>query len=131
MPEEDKPPGEKTLSSEAGIEYRATIRFPRKDYEFMQNLIENGEYANITDIVRDAVKRFRLEWRDMDEAQALMPMGPHGMMDMIMRHRFGHHGRSKGRSHASHHGESDHEEAHHGRRNASDDEEDDEEHSEE
>jgi len=51
---------------EGGVEYRATIRFPRMDYEFMQKLIERGEYTNITDIVRDAVKRFRLEWTDIE-----------------------------------------------------------------
>lgn len=52
--------------TEGGVEYRATIRFPRMDYEFMQKLIERGEYTNITDIVRDAVKRFRLEWTDIE-----------------------------------------------------------------
>lgn len=57
-----------------GIEYRATIRFPRKDYEFMQKLIDEGEYTNVTEIVRDAVKRFRLEWKDMEAAQQYMPM---------------------------------------------------------
>ncbi|MGQ9583699.1 MAG: ribbon-helix-helix domain-containing protein [Thermoplasmatota archaeon] len=59
---------------EAGVEYRATIRFPRKDYEFMQKLIEAGEYTNITEIVRDAVKRFRLEWSDAEAMQRCMPM---------------------------------------------------------
>ena len=67
---------------ESGIEYRATIRFPRKDYEFMQKLIEEGEYTNITEIVRDAVKKFRLEWVDMELSRNFMPMGP--MMNMRM-----------------------------------------------
>jgi len=62
--------------SEAGIEYRATIRFPKKDYEFMQTLIQAGEYTNITEIVRDAVKRFRLEWRDVEAMKKFMPMFP-------------------------------------------------------
>lgn len=82
MTEDDKTKGEKTSQSEVGIEYRATIRFPRKDYEFMQNLIEEGEYTNITEIVRDAVKRFRLEWRDMETVQSFMPM--RRMMGMNM-----------------------------------------------
>lgn len=69
-------------SAAEGIEYRATIRFPRKDYEFMQKLIEDGEYTNVTEIVRDAVKRFRLEWKDMEAAQQLMPSKP--MMGSMM-----------------------------------------------
>ena len=82
MTEDDKNKGEKTSQTEAGIEYRATIRFPRKDYEFMQKLIEEGEYTNITEIVRDAVKRFRLEWRDMEAVRDFMPM--RRMMGMNM-----------------------------------------------
>jgi Arc/MetJ-type ribon-helix-helix transcriptional regulator len=85
MTEEDKSESENSAPTEAGIEYRATIRFPRKDYEFMQQLIEHGEYANITDIVRDAVKRFRLEWSDMEAVQSFMPMG--GMMRTRMMPR--------------------------------------------
>ena len=84
MTQDDKKPEEKA-PPESGIEYRATIRFPRKDYEFMQGLIEEGEYTNITEIVRDAVKRFRLEWRDMETTRAFMPMGP--MMGMRMNPR--------------------------------------------
>lgn len=87
MTPDDKGKSDKTPHSEGGIEYRATIRFPRKDYEFMQMLIEEGEYTNITEIVRDAVKRFRLEWRDMEAVRQFMPMrrmGP-GMMPMMKR----------------------------------------------
>ncbi len=82
MTEDDKDKKEKAPQSEGGIEYRATIRFPRKDYEFMQKLIEEGEYTNITEIVRDAVKRFRLEWRDMEAVRNFMPM--RRMMGMSM-----------------------------------------------
>lgn len=82
MTADDKDKGEKSSHQEAGIEYRATIRFPRKDYEFMQKLIEEGEYTNITEIVRDAVKRFRLEWRDMEAVRDFMPM--RRMMGMNM-----------------------------------------------
>jgi hypothetical protein len=85
MTGDDKDMGEKTSQPEGGIEYRATIRFPRKDYEFMQNLIEEGEYTNITEIVRDAVKRFRLEWRDMEAVRSFMPMRGMDMMPMMKR----------------------------------------------
>lgn len=82
MTDDDKVKREKASPTEAGIEYRATIRFPRKDYEFMQKLIEDGEYTNITEIVRDAVKRFRLHWRDMEAVSDFMPM--RRMMGMNM-----------------------------------------------
>jgi Arc/MetJ-type ribon-helix-helix transcriptional regulator len=92
MTGDDKNKGEKAPPAEGGIEYRATIRFPRKDYEFMQKLIEEGEYTNITEIVRDAVKRFRLEWRDMEAVREFMPMrrmmGP-SMMPMMKRMMMG------------------------------------------
>ncbi|MEM2870796.1 MAG: ribbon-helix-helix domain-containing protein [Thermoplasmata archaeon] len=74
MTGDDKLVRETSSSGEGGIEYRATIRFPRKDYEFMQMLIDKGEYTNITEIVRDAVKRFRLEWSDAEAMQGYMPM---------------------------------------------------------
>jgi Arc/MetJ-type ribon-helix-helix transcriptional regulator len=80
MTEDDEKGPEKTASPVGGIEYRATIRFPRKDYEFMQRLIEEGEYTNITEIVRDAVKKFRLEWRDSEMMRNYMPAAP--WMDM-------------------------------------------------
>ncbi len=83
MTQDDKKDGEKTSQPEGGIEYRATIRFPRKDYEFMKKLIEEGEYTNITEIVRDAVKRFRLEWRDMEAVREFMPMRRMGGMTMM------------------------------------------------
>ncbi len=92
MTGDDKKDGEKIPSTEGGIEYRATIRFPRKDYEFMHKLIEDGEYTNITEIVRDAVKRFRLDWRDMEAVREFMPMrrmmGP-SMMPMMKRMMMG------------------------------------------
>jgi hypothetical protein len=37
---------------------------------------------DITEIVRDAVKRFRQDWGDMEAARNFMPMGP--MMGMRM-----------------------------------------------
>ena len=83
MTADDKDKGEKSSQTEAGIEYRATIRFPRKDYEFMQKLIEEGEYTNITEIVRDAVKRFRLGWRDMEAVRDFMPVRRMMGMDMM------------------------------------------------
>jgi hypothetical protein len=94
MTENDKQYGEKDSTSDQGIEFRSTIRFPKKDYEFMQWLIKEGEYTNITDIVRDAVKRFRLDWGDREAARNFMPMGPMmGMrmsgMNMMMRRMHG------------------------------------------
>jgi Arc/MetJ-type ribon-helix-helix transcriptional regulator len=83
MTDDDKKKGQKDAPVEGGIEYRATIRFPRKDYEFMQTLLEEGEYTNITEIVRDAVKRFRLEWRDMESVRQFMPMRMGKGMDMM------------------------------------------------
>jgi Arc/MetJ-type ribon-helix-helix transcriptional regulator len=83
MTSDDKkkvPKGQKAPDPGIGIEYRATIRFPKKDYEFMQKLIEEGEYTNVTEIVRDAVKRFRLEWTEMESTQGFMPMGSRGRM---------------------------------------------------
>ena len=86
MTADDKTLKEAWEPSEAGIEYRATIRFPKKDYEFMQKLIETGEYTNITEIVRDAVKRFRLEWADVEAMQRFMPMvSMRGKMMPMMR----------------------------------------------
>jgi Arc/MetJ-type ribon-helix-helix transcriptional regulator len=76
MTRDDANTTERVSTPESGIEYRATIRFPRKDYEFMQALIEEGEYTNITEIVRDAVKRFRLEWRDNEMMRNYMPAAP-------------------------------------------------------
>jgi Arc/MetJ-type ribon-helix-helix transcriptional regulator len=83
MTQDDKKSSEKGSQTEGGIEYRATIRFPRKDYEFMQKLIEEGEYTNITEIVRDAVKRFRYEWRDVEAVREFMPMRRMGGMNMM------------------------------------------------
>ncbi len=85
MTEKDETGQDKGPAPDAGIEFRATIRFPQKDYEFMQRLIKEGEYTNITEIVRDAVKRFRLDWGDMEAARGFMPMGP--MMGMRMNPR--------------------------------------------
>jgi len=82
MPKDDILKGK--ASTEGGIEYRAAIRFPRKDYEFLQELIVSGEYTSINEIVRDAVKRSRLEWGDMETARNLMPMiGPMIGMKMM------------------------------------------------
>ena len=86
MTRDDKSIKEDEAVGEGGIEYRATIRIPKKDYEFMQKLIETGEYTNITEIVRDAVKRFRLEWSDVEAMQKFMPMmSARGRMMPLMR----------------------------------------------
>jgi len=86
MTADDRTPKDAAEPSEAGIEYRATIRFPKKDYEFMQTLIATGEYTNVTEIVRDAVKRFRLEWADAEAMQKFMPIvSMRGRMMPMMR----------------------------------------------
>ncbi len=38
---------------------RTTVRFPNKDWEFMQNLIKDGEFCCETDVIRAAVKEYR------------------------------------------------------------------------
>jgi Arc/MetJ-type ribon-helix-helix transcriptional regulator len=87
MTHDDETENKERTPAEEGVEYRATIRFPRKDYEFMQKLINEGEYTNITEIVRDAVKRFRLEWSDRTAVQSFMPMNPTMGMRMMPRMR--------------------------------------------
>ncbi|MEM3402667.1 MAG: ribbon-helix-helix domain-containing protein [Candidatus Hadarchaeales archaeon] len=73
---------------EMGIEYRATIRFPRKDYEFMQKMIEEGEYTNMTEIVREAVKRLRKEVEEakmMEKYFCAPPFPPFWLRKMAWR----------------------------------------------
>jgi len=41
---------------------RVTVRFPKQDYRFLGRLVEQGEYINIADAVRDAIKRLRVDW---------------------------------------------------------------------
>lgn len=93
MTKDDESNSDRRNPSESGIEYRATIRFPQRDYEFMQKLIEEGEYTNITEIVRDAVKRFRLEYREDEAMRNFMPgpwmnMGPMPWMRTMRRRSF-------------------------------------------
>ena len=38
---------------------RTTVRFPNKDWEFMQKLIKDGEFCCETDVIRAAVKEYR------------------------------------------------------------------------
>ena len=47
---------------EEAREFRVTVRFPKQDYLFLERLVEDGEYTNIADAIRDAVKRMRIEW---------------------------------------------------------------------
>ncbi|MFN4132880.1 MAG: type II toxin-antitoxin system ParD family antitoxin [Candidatus Hadarchaeales archaeon] len=70
---------------ETGIEYRATIRFPRKDYEFMQKMIEEGEYTNMTEIVREAVKRLRKEMEEAMMMEKYFCALPFGLRRMVWR----------------------------------------------
>ncbi len=40
-------------------DWRVTLRLPKRDYYFIQKLVEDGEYVNSADVIRDAVKHFR------------------------------------------------------------------------
>ena len=40
-------------------DWRITLRLPKQDYYLIQKLVEDGEYVNSADVVRDAVKHFR------------------------------------------------------------------------
>jgi Arc/MetJ-type ribon-helix-helix transcriptional regulator len=42
-------------------DWRITLRLPRRDYYFVQRLVEEGEYVNAAEVLRNAVKRFRAE----------------------------------------------------------------------
>jgi Arc/MetJ-type ribon-helix-helix transcriptional regulator len=50
----DKEPAQKE-------DWRITLRLPKRDYCFIQKLVDDGEYTNPADVVRDAVKRFRAD----------------------------------------------------------------------
>ncbi|MCW4022088.1 MAG: hypothetical protein NWF02_02855 [Candidatus Bathyarchaeota archaeon] len=40
-------------------DWRVTLRLPKRDYYFINKLVEDGEYVNSADVIRDAVKHFR------------------------------------------------------------------------
>jgi Arc/MetJ-type ribon-helix-helix transcriptional regulator len=42
-------------------DWRITLRLPKRDYYFIQKLVEDGEYVNAADVIRDAVKHFKAE----------------------------------------------------------------------
>ena len=42
-------------------DWRVTLRLPKRDYYFIQKLVDDGEYVNAADVIRDAVKHFRAE----------------------------------------------------------------------
>ncbi len=41
------------------LECRTTVRFPDKDWKFIQKLVEGGEFCCETDVIRAAVKEYR------------------------------------------------------------------------
>jgi Arc/MetJ-type ribon-helix-helix transcriptional regulator len=43
-------------------DWRITLRLPKRDYLFIQKLVDDGEYANPADVVRDAIKHFRADF---------------------------------------------------------------------
>ena len=57
---------------EEAKEFRVTVRFPRQDYLFLEQLVEDGEYTNIADAVRDAVKRMRIEYETRHGVNTLL-----------------------------------------------------------
>lgn len=44
------------------VEYRVTVRFPKRDIEFMERLVREGEYTNYAEVVRTSLKHFRAYW---------------------------------------------------------------------
>jgi len=42
-------------------DYRTTVRFPQKDWEFMDGLVEDGEYCCASEVIRAAVKEFKIK----------------------------------------------------------------------
>ncbi|MCW4035168.1 MAG: hypothetical protein NWF03_07375 [Candidatus Bathyarchaeota archaeon] len=49
-----------TEKSDTKEDWRITLRLPKRDYYFIQKLVEDGEYVNSADAIRDAVKHFRV-----------------------------------------------------------------------
>lgn len=42
-------------------DWRVTLRLPKRDYFFVQKLVDDGEYVNAAEVIRDAVKHFRAD----------------------------------------------------------------------
>lgn len=43
-------------------EYRTTVRFPEKDWNFLQKLVKEGEFSTPSDAIRFAVREFRKKY---------------------------------------------------------------------
>lgn len=41
---------------------RTTVRFPDKDWDFIQKLVKEGEFKSTSDAVRAAVREFRKKY---------------------------------------------------------------------
>jgi Arc/MetJ-type ribon-helix-helix transcriptional regulator len=52
-------------------EYRVTVRFPKRDVEFMERLVREGEYTNVADVVRTSLKHFRAQWESRHETSEM------------------------------------------------------------
>ena len=48
-----------TKNENSKEDWRVTLRLPKRDYYFIQKLVEDGEYVNSADVIRDAIKHFR------------------------------------------------------------------------
>ncbi|MBI5061822.1 MAG: ribbon-helix-helix protein, CopG family [Candidatus Aenigmarchaeota archaeon] len=38
---------------------RTTVRFPEKDWNYIQKLVKEGEFKSTSDVIRAAVREFR------------------------------------------------------------------------
>lgn len=43
---------------------RTTVRFPKKDWDFIQKLLKEGEFKSTSDAIREAVREFRKKHGD-------------------------------------------------------------------
>jgi len=63
-----------TLSKRTKLEradYRVTVRFPKRDIEFMERLVREGEYTNVAEVVRASLKHFRAQWESLHETDEM------------------------------------------------------------
>ncbi|MFQ6080870.1 MAG: ribbon-helix-helix domain-containing protein [Candidatus Bathyarchaeia archaeon] len=53
------------------VDYRVTVRFPKRDIEFMERLVREGEYTNVAEVVRTSLKHFRAQWESRYETDEM------------------------------------------------------------
>jgi Arc/MetJ-type ribon-helix-helix transcriptional regulator len=47
------------MAKRTKLEFRTTVRFPEKDWKFLEELISKGEFCCESDAIRAAVREFR------------------------------------------------------------------------